>query len=145
MTGSVAPKFATEDDVYDRFEGTIPDDRSDWVITRIIDVENVLMGLVPSLRKPIADVQSDSQAAGDPGRVLRVVALVCDKVLDLYRNPDPRLSQMAQTMEQDSISRSYLRSNGGTAISFTAAELDAVSLRRKRKRIGTVFVSPGRW
>ena len=142
-------KFADEDDVADRFEGTIPASRSTWLATRIVDVENALMGLVPSLRKPVADIVVDSEAAGDPGRLARVKSLVCDKVLDLYRNPNKSVAVESQTMESDTVSRTYA---GGfqsrppsVSISFTDTELDAVKLRRpKRPRLSTIAVAPWR-
>ena len=59
-------KFAELLDVVGRYEGTIPADRHTWVELRIADVENDLMGLVPSLRKPVSEINADSAAAGDP-------------------------------------------------------------------------------
>ena len=53
-------KLIDQEDVTNRFEGTFPDARLDWVKVRIVDVENALMGLVPSLRKPLADIAADS-------------------------------------------------------------------------------------
>jgi hypothetical protein len=146
MTAPTPPegKFVTSDEVVARFEGAFPEDRVTWLKWRIFDVENQLMGQVKSLRKPIDQINADSVAVGDPDRLSRVEALVADKVLDIYRNPDPRMSQMSQTMEQDTVSRSYVRSAGGTAISFTDAELAGVKLRRKRSRIGTLTVAPWR-
>lgn len=145
MTAPAPPqtKFVTSDDVAARFEGQFPLDRSDWAEWRIFDVENALMGFVPSLRKSLELITAESAAAGDPGRVDRVKALVVDKVLDMFRNPNPRMSQMSQTMEQDTVSRSYVRANNGTAISFTPAELDGVKLRKKRSRVGTIRVGLG--
>lgn len=146
MTAPQPPegKFVDSDEVVARFEGTFPDNRVTWLKWRIGDVENQLMGLVPSLRKTLDEINADSAAVGDPGRLDRVKALVADKVLDIYRNPDPRMSQMSQTMEQDTVSRSYVRSNAGTTISFTDGELAGVKLRKKRSRIGTIDVAPWR-
>jgi hypothetical protein len=141
------PKFVEQADVTSRFEGEFPDDRLGWVDVRILDVENALMGLVPSLRKPVADITADSAARGDPGRLDRVTTLVADKVLDLFRNPDPRVAQVSQTMEQDTVSRSYARDSAraGSVISFTEAELDSVRLRPKRRsKIGSIPVDPWR-
>lgn len=144
MTTPTSLKFATDDDVADRFEGKIPADRSEWVTTRIGDVENQLMGLVPSLRKPLADITADNEAAGDPGRLARVKALVCDKVLDLYRNPNKAISSESQTFESDSFSRTYAGAWRGaaSAISFTDAELDTVKLRKRRRGISIIPVAP---
>lgn len=134
-------KFADVVDVTSRYEGAIPDGRLAWVEVRIGDVENVLMGLVPSLRKPLDDIRHDSAAAGDPGRLERVVTLVCDKVLDLYRNPDGA-STKSESMEAISVSRTYSRESTRGAISFTPAELDSVKLRKRRSRIGTIGIEP---
>lgn len=142
MTNPASPKFATEDDVTERFEGEFPSDRSDWVTLRIIDVENALMGLVPSLRKPLDEITAASEAIGDPGRLNRVRALVADKVLDMFRNPDGA-RQTSQTMGELSESRSYGSGRGAT-ITFSDAELALVKLRKKRSRVGTLHVAPFR-
>lgn len=137
-------KFAEIDDVTARFEGEMPSERTDWVETAIGDVEQALMGLVTSLRKPIADIDADSVAAGDLGRLERVKSLVCHKVLDLFRNPDRSQSQ-SQSMGEFSVTRSYYGrygSGNSAVISFTDAELDSVKLRRKRSAVGTMFVAP---
>ncbi|ETB15627.1 hypothetical protein O983_28140 [Mycobacterium avium 09-5983] len=63
---STQGKFASRNDVTARFEGTIPDGRLPWVDVRIGDVESELMFQVPSLRKPIDQIQADSVNAGDP-------------------------------------------------------------------------------
>ncbi len=100
-------KFVSSDDAVARFEGTFPPGRVPWLKFRIFDVENALMGGdVPSLRKTLPDIIEASAAAGDPDRVERVKQLVVDKVLGLYRNPDGA-TQVSQTMEQDTTSRSY--------------------------------------
>lgn len=142
MTG----KFADQDDVASRFEGEFPSGRLDWVDVTIFDVENVLMGLVPSLRKTVDEINAQSAEVGDPDRIERVKALVCRKVLDLFRNPDGAV-QVSQTMEQDSATRSYgfYRDDTRGRIAFTDAELDGVKLRRKRRtRFGTIGVAPWR-
>ena len=51
MTGPPEGKFVTSDDVVARFEGEFPSGRVAWAKWRIFDVENALMGLVPSDRK----------------------------------------------------------------------------------------------
>lgn len=146
-------KFAELEDVTSRFEGEFPADRQDWAATRIGDVENALMGLVPSLRKTLDEIETDSAARGDPGRLDRVKTLVADKVLDLFRNPDPRVVTTSQTMENDSVTRSLAsrsgsaRNNaqGSTGIGFTEDELDSVRLRPKRRsKIGSIPISPWR-
>ena len=76
--------------------------------------------------------------------MLRVTALVADKVLDLYRNPNPRLSQVSQTMESDSVTRAYSRDAGrtGAAISLIDAELNSVKLYRPRSIARTIPIAP---
>ncbi len=146
MTTPTPPegKFVSSDDAVARFEGTFPPGRVPWLKFRIFDVENALMGDVPSLRKPLPDIIEASAAAGDPDRVERVKQLVVDKVLGLYRNPDGA-TQVSQTMEQDTTSRSYGFYQDPTRgrIAFTAQELDRVKLHRKRRRrITTMPVAP---
>lgn len=141
MTTPMDGKFALIADVTDRYEGTVPDVDKLRISLRIADVEADLMGVVASLRKPIADIETDNQIVGDPGRLDRVKALVCNKVLEMYRNPDGA-SQTSQTMEGDSVSRSYWRDQTRGTISFTADELDKVKLRRRRRNIYTLPVAP---
>jgi len=138
-------KFAEVDDVTGRYEGDFPADREDWVALRIGDVESELMGQVPSLRKPIDQVNADSAAVGDPDRINRVKALVCEKVLDLYRNPGGTTSQSTTTPDI-TISKSYgyFQDNTRGKIAFSAAELDSVKLRRRRSNFGTMTVAPWR-
>lgn len=136
MTHPVSPaKFVHPDDVAARFEGAIPGDKLPRVQLLIEDVESTLIGLVPSLAVPADQV--------DPDRLLRVKALVCAKVLELYRNPDGA-SQTSQAMESMSVTRSYYRDISRGSISFTEAELRAVQLRTKRSKFGTVPIGPWR-
>lgn len=142
MTG----KFVDREQVTSRFEDgadNFPSDRLDWVDIRIIDVENVLMGQVASLRKPLEVINAESAAAGDPDRLQRVITLVCDKVLDLFRNPD-RVTSRTQTMGEFTDTRSFGRTSAGpsTTITFTNDELDTVRLRKKRRKVGAIAVAP---
>lgn len=141
MTTTMDGKFALIADVTDRYEGTVPDADKLRISLRIADVEADLMGVVASLRKPIADIETDNEIVGDPGRLERVKVLVCNKVLEMYRNPDGA-SQTSQTMEGDSSSRSYWRDQNRGTIDFTDAELDKVKLRRRRRKIYTLPVAP---
>jgi hypothetical protein len=128
-------RFADLDDVTSRFEGIIPSDREDWVETRITDVEAVLTGLVPSL-------EEDDSVIGS-ARLARVKTLVCDKVLDLYRNPG-RVNQQSQTSGPYSESITFLAQRGVGGISFTADELRTVRLRNRRTNLGTTKLGPWR-
>ncbi|WP_195166889.1 Gp19/Gp15/Gp42 family protein [Mycobacteroides abscessus] len=134
MTTPAAPaKFAAVSDVTSRFEGTFPSDREAWVQLRIEDVESELMARVPSLRASVSEIADE--------RRRRVTALVADKVLELYRNPDGA-SQVSQTMEQDTMSRSYSRDAYRGKIAFTADELASVGLKKRRPKIGTMTAAP---
>jgi hypothetical protein len=73
-------KFVEEADVTDRYEGDFPSGRLTWLETRIDDVEADLILMVPSLGVPVDQI--------DPTRLQRVKALVADKILELYRNPE---------------------------------------------------------
>lgn len=133
-TPVVAPaKFTAVSDVTSRFEGTFPSGREAWVQLRIEDVESELIIKVPSLAAPVETIAE--------GRLRRVIALVSDKVLELYRNPDGA-SQVSQTMEQDTMSRSYSRDTYRSKIAFTADELASVGLKRRRPKIGTMTAAP---
>lgn len=138
-------KFATEDDVTGRFEGTFPSGRLAWVNIRIGDVERELMRQVKSLRKPLADIIEESNAIGDPDRVDRVRALVADKVLALHRNPSGSKVRF-QAMDGVSESQTFAddnRARTGVAVSFTEAELSSVRLpRQKRSKLRTLGVAP---
>ncbi|MCB1287418.1 MAG: hypothetical protein KDB47_06925 [Mycobacterium sp.] len=143
MTG----KFAVREDVTARFEegaANFPADRLFWVDIRIVDVENALMGQVASLRKPVEVINAESAAVGDPDRLRRVTTLVCDKVLDMYRNPE-RVASRTQTMGEFTDTRSFGRAAGlSTTITFTDDELDTVRLRKSRRKVGIIPVAPWR-
>ncbi|WP_454232153.1 hypothetical protein [Mycolicibacterium fortuitum] len=143
MTEPVQGKFASQDDVTSRFEGTIPSDRLPWVAVRIRDAESELMGQIPSLRKSLEEITAESIAAGDPDRLNRVKLLVCEKVLDLYRHPE-RASQRSTTTPDITTSRSWYASDPTRGrVQFTDAELDSVRLKKRRKsKFGTVGVAP---
>lgn len=126
-------RFADIDDVASRFEGAIPSDRDAWVETRILDVEAVLTGLVPSLE--------ESDEVIGAARLARVKTLVCNKVLDLYRNPE-QATQRTQTAGVFSEGVSFNRSTGTGW--FTTEELRGVRLRNKRANLGTTKLGPWR-
>lgn len=124
-------RFAGFDDVADRFEGAIPNDRRSWVETRVADVEAVLVGLVPSL--------GESDDVIGVARLARVKTLVCNKVLDLYRNPE-QATQRTQTTGPFSEGVSFNRSTGW----FTTEELRSVRLRNRRANLGSTKLAPWR-
>jgi hypothetical protein len=142
MTEPVAPaKFVHPDDIAARFEGTIPDGQLQTnppgrVQLLIGDVEATLIGLVPSL--DVATITDIGEA-----RVRRVEALVCSKVLELYRNPGGSSSE-SKTVDDVTTARSYWRDSDRGRISFTADELNGVRLRTRRSRFGTIPVAPWR-
>lgn len=118
-------KFADPADVTSRFEGTFPSDRLGWVDVRLEDVENALMGVVPELRRTVEDIQERAEARGDAGYLNRVKALVCDKVLQLYRNPTGAY-QRSVTVDDVAESWSLSRQVSSATISFSSDELASV-------------------
>ncbi len=118
-------KFAEPGDVTSRFEGNFPSDRLGWVDIRLTDVENALMGVVPELRKTLEDIQDRADARGDSGYLDRVRTLVCDKVLQLYRNPSG-VYQRSVTVDDVVDSWSVARASSTATISFSTEELDSV-------------------
>lgn len=136
-------KFAELEDVTSRFEGEFPSEREDWAETRLSDAENALMGLVPSLRKTVQSIAAESAVVGDPDRLDRVRTLVCDKVLQLYRNPD-RANLKTRSIDDVSETRAWYTNPPGGSITFTEGELASVRLRKTRSRVGTIRVAPWR-
>lgn len=118
-------KFADPADVTSRFEGTFPSDRLGWVDVRLEDVENALMGVVPELRRTVEDIQERAEARGDAGYLNRVKALVCDKVLQLFRNPTGAY-QRSVTVDDVAESWSLSRQASSATISFSSDELASV-------------------
>ena len=57
-------RFVKADDVKNRYEGVIPNDRSTWLTTRIDDVEADLILMVPSLG--VGDVGQIAPPRADP-------------------------------------------------------------------------------
>ena len=123
--------FAELQDVLDRYEGDLPTDKHAWVETRINDVEITLLGLVPSLANP--DVPAD--------RLERAKILVCDKVLELYRNPDGS-TYRTQTFGSMTDARSFSKEVASGRLMFTAEELRGVRPPSRRRTIGSIPVSP---
>lgn len=134
-------KFVTSDDVVARFEGTFPSGRVTWLKHRILDVENELLGEVPSLRT--IDVASTDEVVKI--RIGRVRSLVIEKVLELYRNPDGSASR-SQTMDGFTESTVFSRDfTSKAALSFTEEELNRVRVRKRhRAKLGTFSVAPER-
>lgn len=145
MTEPSSPdgKFATQDDVTSRFEGTFPSDRLDWVTLRIGDVESELMYQVPSLRKTIDEIGADSAADNDQDRLNRVRNLVANKVLDLFRNPSGPVNQQSTTTPDITTLRSFAPDPTRGKVQFTNAELDGVRRHTQRARFGTIQIQPG--
>ncbi|MEW5810269.1 MAG: hypothetical protein AB1925_12530 [Actinomycetota bacterium] len=143
MTSPTEPadgRFVTIDAVQARYEGTIPSDRAARVKWRILDVENELIGLVPSL----LTLDTDADPETPEGiRVGRVRTLVIDKVLDLYRNPDRKTSK-SSGMDGFTTTYGYSQNrDAGPGITFTEEELNRVRLPKKRRpRLGTLTAAP---
>lgn len=154
MQWGTSSKFIDVKGVAARYEGGASafDDcaRADTILQWIVDAESDLMGDVPSLRKSLDEIITESVQAGDPGRLDRVRALIARKVLDRYRNPEG-VTQVSQTLGEMSHSRTFGRGqtsapSGRPAGSgqFTAGELDSVRLRKRRGRFGIAEVAPWR-
>lgn len=124
-------KFVEPDDVTKRYEGTFPDDRSDWLATRIDDVEADLILMVPSLAVDVDQI--------GPTRLQRVKALVADKVLELYRNPE-RARTRTETAGPYSDSTTFDSGRTGTKGYFTDDEVANLRLRKSRSNLGTAHV-----
>lgn len=126
-------KFCDQDDVINRYEGDFPSDRLDWVDTRIDDVEADLILMVPSLGADVGEI--------DPTRLQRVKALVCDKVLDLFRNPE---RSRTRTSTSGPYSDSVTADTGRTSSKgyFTNDEVATVRLRSRRANLGVARVAP---
>lgn len=126
-------KFVEPADVTDRYEGTFPSDRSTWLDRRITDVEADLILMVPSLAVDVDQI--------DPTRLQKVQALVADKVLELYRNPE-RARTRTETAGPYSDSTTFDSGSTGTRGYFTDAEVANVRLRTKRSNLGVAHLKP---
>lgn len=135
-------QFVTSDDVVARFDGVFPSDRVTWVKWRILDAENELVRLVPSLQTINVNADPDSS---EGRRVRSVRTLIVDKILDLHYNPRGSTSV---TSGMDGFSTTYgyaqNRTSGrGAGIAFTEEDLNRVRLpKRRRPKIGTYGVAP---
>jgi hypothetical protein len=129
-------KFVQPADVTDRYEGDFPSGRTTWLTKRIDDVEADLILLVPSLN--VDDVDQIG-----PTRLQKVKALVADKVLELYRNPE-RAKTRTQAAGPYNESTTYDTGNGKTPPKgyFTDAEVATLRLGRKRSNLGVAHVKP---
>lgn len=135
-------RFVEPVDVTDRYEGDFPSNRSTWLTKRIDDVEADLVLMVPSL-----DVEDVSQIA--PARLQKVKALVADKILELYRNPE-RARTRTQAAGPYNESTTYDSGNGKAVTKgyFTDDEVANLRLRKKRSNLGVAHVKPsipGSW
>jgi hypothetical protein len=126
-------KFVEEADVTDRYEGDFPSGRLTWVETRIDDVEADLILMVPSLAVPVDQI--------DPTRLQRVKALVADKILELYRNPE-RARTRTETAGPYSDSTTFDSGKAALRGYFTDDEVRNVRLHPKRSNLGVARVRP---
>lgn len=139
MTSPVEPaKFTTVADVTSRYvEGDFPAGKAEWVQERIVDVESMLIGLVPSLGAPVGEIED--------ARRRRVVALVADKVLELYRNPrGAGARNKTSTMDGFSVSdnETFRDKTTSQAIWFSEQELNSVRKRKRRSDLRSIPVAP---
>lgn len=130
-------KFVVEADVTVRYaEGAFPAVSMAWLTQRITDVEADLILMVPSLAAPVDQI--------DPTRLQRVQALVADKVLDLYRNPE---RARTRTSTSGPYNESVTTGDTGRVSPmgyFTDDEVRNVRLRTKRANLGMAHVKPFR-
>lgn len=122
-------QFAQLADVQAQYEGVIPTSRQAWVTNLILRVEARLIGLVPSL--------AELTQAYDAPRFTRVLYLVTEKVLEIYRNPtgastDSAMGQIVTFNPAVSSGR----------ITFTAEEIATVRLRLRKANLGTAQARP---
>lgn len=129
-------KFVEPDDVKKRYEGAFPDDRGDWLSTKIDDVEADLILMVPSLAAETMDQIS-------PIRLQKVKSLVADKVLELYRNPE-RAKTRTQAAGPFNESTTYDTGSGKSPAKgyFTDDEVATLRVKRRRSNIGVALVKP---
>lgn len=126
-------RFVEPVDVTDRYEGDFPSSRSTWLEKRIVDVEADLVLMVPSLAVPVLQI--------DPTRLQRVQALVADKILDLYRNPE-RARTRTETAGPYSDSTTVDSGRSSPRGYFTDDEVRNVRLHPKRSNLGVARVQP---
>lgn len=126
-------RFAELDDVTARYEGDFPTDREDWVELRIDDVEADLILMVPSLED--ADQIS-------PTRLARAKALVADKVLELYRNPERARTRTQGAGPYNESVTTYDTGRSPVRGFFTDDEVATLRLRTRRSNLGVARVKP---
>lgn len=127
-------KFADLDDVQDRYEGEFPDDRDDWVELRIADVEADLILMVPSLEAAEAEIGST--------RMARAKALVADKVLELFRNPERARTRTQGAGPYNESVTTYDSGKNSVRGYFTEDEVATLRLRSRRSNLGTARIKP---
>lgn len=127
-------KFAVLDDVTTRYEGDFPAEREDWVELRITDVEADLVLMVPSLDEPVDQISS--------ARLARAKALVADKVLELYRNPERARTRTQGAGPYNESVTSYDSGKTPAKGYFTDEEVATLRLRSKRTNLGVARVKP---
>jgi hypothetical protein len=125
-------KFAELDDVKNRYEGEFPSDREAWVELRIADVEADLILMVPS-------VEASEDEIG-PTRMARAKALVADKVLELYRNPERARTRTQAAGPYNESVTSYDTGKTSAKGYFTDEEVSTLRLRSRRSNLGVARV-----
>lgn len=127
-------KFAEVEDVTARYEGDFPPEREDWVDLRIDDVEADLILMVPSLSEDVDQI--------DPTRLARATALVADKVLELYRNPERARTRTEGAGPYNETMTTYDSGRTPAKGYFTDAEVATLRLRSRRANLGVAHVKP---
>lgn len=127
-------KFAELDDVKNRYEGDFPSDRDAWVELRIDDVEADLILMVPSLEADVDEIGTT--------RMVRAKALVADKVLELYRNPERARTRTQGAGPYNESVTSYDTGKAPAKGYFTDAEVATLRLRARRSNLGVARIKP---
>lgn len=127
-------KFAEIEDVTDRYEGDFPSGRESWVEIRIADVEADLILMVPSLVAPVDEI--------GPARMARAKALVADKVLELFRNPERARTRTQGAGPYNESVTTYDSGKSHVRGYFTDDEVATLRLRSHRSNLGVARVRP---
>lgn len=127
-------KFAQLTDVTNRYEGDFPADREAWVGVRIGDVEADLILMVPSLAADVDQI--------DPTRLDRAKALVADKVLELYRNPERARTRTEGAGPYNETMTTYDSGKAPAKGYFTDDEVATLRLRSAAANLGTAYIKP---
>lgn len=124
------PLIASDQDVADRFEGTLTQEQQAWVSTKILDAEALLFSHFPRL----ANLPSLTPVEESNAR-----RVICEAVLRVLRNP---AGIQHQTTGPFSATRHEDNARG--QLFFTDDEL-GIFREVRRKRVGMLGIAAPRW